>query len=54
MTNLTRSDELKVNQFQINSEVQILNLLNLEFEIHLTLACLPLGMDFDIWHLKHS
>jgi hypothetical protein len=30
-----------VNKFQIESKVQILKILNLEFDIHLIFACLP-------------
>ena len=41
MPKFARSDEPKVNQFQIKSKFQMLKFLILNFDIHLTFACLP-------------
>ncbi len=40
MSKLARSDELKVNQCQIKSKVQMLKFWILKFDIHLAFACL--------------
>ena len=40
MPKFARNGEQNVNKFQIKSKVQILKILNLEFDIYLIFACL--------------